>query len=122
MKFLGDMGISGSTIHWLLEQGFPARHLRNLGLQKLLDSDILRLAREENEIILTCDLDFGTLLAHSKDSLPSIILFRLENERPENINKHLAIVLNNFKIELLKGCIISVTEKKYRIRELPFNP
>lgn len=120
MKFLGDMGISQSTIQWLNTLGYPSRHLRNLGLQKLLDSDILQLARKENEIILTCDLDFGTLLAHSKDALPSTIIFRLENERPQNINKHLANIVKEHTTDLLKGCIISVSEKKYRIRDLPF--
>ncbi len=120
MKFLGDMGISQSTIRWLIKQNFEARHLRDLGLQKLPDSDILQLAKKENEIILTCDLDFGALLAYSKDTLPSVIIFRLENEKPENINKHLANLLKAHKQDLSEGCIISVSEKKYRIRALPF--
>ncbi len=120
MKFLGDMGISQSTILWLINQGFSARHLRNLGLKKLHDKDILKLAQEENEIILTCDLDFGALLAYSKDTLPSVIIFRLENEKPDNINRHLTAILQTHKSDLLAGCIISVSEKKYRIRNLPF--
>ncbi len=120
MKFLGDMGISQTTIHWLISQGFEARHLRNLGLKKLIDSDIIKLAQESLEIILTCDLDFGTLLAHSKETMPSVVIFRLENEKPENINKHLDAIIKLYKDDLSTGCIISVSEKKYRIRGLPF--
>ena len=119
MKFLGDMGIAQSTIRWLNTQGYEARHLRNLNLQKLIDPGIIKLAQESNEIILTCDLDFGTLLAHSKEIMPSVIIFRLENEKPNNINKHLNSILNLYKDDLLTGCIISVSEKKYRIRGLP---
>ena len=86
MKFLADMGISQSTVDWLKQKGFDALHVRELGMQRSSDSLILEKAKAENRIVLTCDLDFGTLLAASKENLPSVILFRLEDEAPFNVN------------------------------------
>jgi predicted nuclease of predicted toxin-antitoxin system len=36
-----------------------------------------------------CDIDFGDLMAASSGICPSVIIFRLENERPENVNRKL---------------------------------
>lgn len=59
MKFLGDMGIAQSTIHWLKHRGYDSIHLREQGLHKLPDEKIVEKARKEERIILTFDLDFA---------------------------------------------------------------
>ena len=65
------------------------------------------------------DLDFGYLLAIGKYQLPSIILFRLNNETSEVINKRLMDVIENSRNSFTKGVIVSVDELRHRIRELP---
>ena len=77
MKFLADMGISLRTINWLRELGHDVVHLRDRGLQRLPDDEILALALVEQRVILTIDLDFAQLLAVSKQALPSVILSSL---------------------------------------------
>lgn len=119
MKFLGNMGISMRTIFWLREQGHDAIHLRELGLQRLPDADILVRARQENRVILTMDLDFGQLLAVSRDTLPSVILFRLDDERSENVNARLEETIQIAAGALAEGAIASVDEESIRVRHLP---
>lgn len=119
MKFLADMGISLTTVLWLRNKGFDAIHLRELGLQRLSDSEIIMKAKSEDRIILTCDLDFGAIMSASKEPLPSIITFRLVDERPTNINKNLDIVLKDSKNALIHGAIITAEENRHRIRHLP---
>jgi len=119
MKFLADMGISQSTVNWLKDRGFDAIHLREKGLQGISDAAVIEKARKEGRIILTCDLGFGDIMAASGGICPSVIIFRLENERPENINKRLAQVLKESFDALEKGAIISVEETRHRIRLLP---
>lgn len=119
MKFLADMGISQSTVNWLKEKKFDAIHLREKGLHRISDTAIIKKARKEDRIILTCDLDFGDIIAASGGTFPSVIIFRLENERPENVNKRLTQVLEESFHALEKGAIISVEEKRHRIRLLP---
>lgn len=119
MKFLADMGISLRTVEWLRQLGYDIVHLRDRALQTLPDNEILALALTEQRIILTIDLDFAQLLAISKQSLPSVILFRLGNENYHEINKRLIEVLNNCQQALETGAIVSVNNETFRVRKLP---
>lgn len=119
MKFLADMGISMRTVAWLRQQGHDALHLREQGLQRLPDKEIIVKARQEGRVVLTMDMDFGYLLAISGDIVPSILLFRLDNESAEVVNQRLAEVLARFGGELADGAIISVSQTAIRVRRLP---
>ncbi len=85
----------------------------------MVDGDILKKALQENRVVLTNDLDFGELLAASGGNLPSVIVFRLKDMRPSNVGKHIFSIINQQSDALNQGAIISVTEKKIRIRSLP---
>ena len=119
MRFLADMGISPTTIAFLRQAGHEAAHLHEEALDRMADSDVLDKAREENRVLLTHDLDFGELVAASGAHLPSVIIFRLRNMRPENVNSHLLHVIEQHKHALETGAIISVTEGHIRVRSLP---
>lgn len=119
MKFLANMGISPLTVTFLRGRGHDALHLHEQELDRLPDPDILEKARSEDRVLLTTDLDFADLLAHSWAQLPSVILFRLRDMRPDNVNEYLARVLDRFSQELATGAVISVTERELRVRPLP---
>ncbi len=119
MRFLADMGISQNTVTFLENYGYDVVHLRDVNLQRLSDEDIVKKALVENRIILTMDLDFGYLMAISRAKLPSIILFRLENESPKNVNRRLQKVLAVSIDAIKKGAVIAVLEHTHRIRQLP---
>lgn len=113
------MGISLRTVDWLRELGHDVVHLRDRGLQKLPDDEILALALVEQRVILSIDLDFAQLLAVSKRALPSVILFRLGNENYDEINQRLIEVLNNCQQDLATGAIVSVNNETFRVKKLP---
>lgn len=119
MKFLADMGISPQTVVYVRGLGYDATHLSEEGLERLPDAAILAKARQENRIVLACDLDFADLLAASGASLPSVIIFRLRDLRPVRVNTYLDLVLAQHRTMLLRGAIISVTEAQVRVRALP---
>ncbi len=119
MKFLANMGISPETVRFLRDFGHEAVHLHEEGLDRLPDPDILLKARREGYVLLTSDLDFGELLAHSGEALPSVVIFRLSNMRPESVNRHLAEVIERFATNLERGVIASVTDRRIRVRQLP---
>jgi len=122
MKFLGDMGIARSTLTWLQARGHDAKHLRDEGLQRLPDDEIFAKAKKEKRIVLTFDLGFGDIAASAVQALPSVIIFRLQDERPTNVNRRLEEVLEEAARELEEGAIISVEETRFRIRRLPIPP
>ncbi|MDQ7066136.1 MAG: DUF5615 family PIN-like protein [candidate division KSB1 bacterium] len=119
MKFLLDVGISVKVAEFLEELGHQPIHLWNVGLETLRDADILSKARKENRVLLTHDLDFPDLVAASQAKLPSIIVFRLRDMRPEKVIAHLKGILKDYSHFLKKGAIITVTEGKLRVRTLP---
>ncbi|MBN1221491.1 MAG: DUF5615 family PIN-like protein [Anaerolineae bacterium] len=119
MKLLLDMGLAQSTAVFLRRQGHDAVHLREEGLQRLPDEEIIEKARQESRVIITHDLDFGRLIALSQSRLPSVITLRLDNMQPTFVNHYLAEVSNRFISELEAGALVSVNEQAIRVRSLP---
>ncbi len=103
MRFLADMGISRSTVLWLRSAGHEAKHLRDEGLQRLPEKDIFAKAKREKRIILTFDLDFADITAAAGTQLPSVIIFRLQDQRPDNVNRVLHQVLSEAEKQLSKA-------------------
>ena len=122
MKFLLDMGVSPRVREHLSDLGHVAVHLQEKELGKLLDSQILKKARATRSIVLPHDLDFGNLLAASGEALPSVVIFRLRNMRPDNVIDKLTHVLSECSDALEEGAVISVGDALVRIRQLPINP
>jgi predicted nuclease of predicted toxin-antitoxin system len=116
------MGISPKTVLHLRTLGHDAIHLSEENLTTLPDADILAKARQEGRILLTHDLDFAELLAVSGESLPSVVIFRLRNMRPEHVNRYLQSVIAEHDEVLVRGAVVSVTEGKLRLRPLPLGP
>jgi len=119
MRFLSDVGISRSTTQELRRCGHSVLHLREEGLQRLSDPEILDRARQEKRIVLTFDLDFGDLLAACSHELPSVIIFRLQDQTPSSVTPRLLDVIHKRKDELEAGAILVVEEGRYRLRRLP---
>ena len=123
LKFLADMGVSPRCVEWLRMQGYDAVHLFEQGLQKLSDDEVLRKAKLEGRIVLTMDLDFASLISKmSENGLVTVVIFRLSDQRPCNVQHKLGIIL-----PILENCgkegdfILSVTDDKVRARQLPIN-
>lgn len=121
MKFLADMGISPKTVAFLNDLGQEAVHLHDEGLERLPDPDILEKARHEGRVLLTHDLDFGELVAASGARLPSVIIFRLRNMHPEQVNYRLREIISQHHHPLAQGAVLSVSERQVRVRLLPIN-
>lgn len=121
MRFLADMGVANKVVEWLKEKGHDAIHLREQGLQRLPNGDIFKKAILEKWVVLTFDLDFGEIIALSKNKTTSAIIFRLRNTRAIHVIERLDRVLQDSSDAIEKGSIISVEEDRYRIRYLPIN-
>ena len=122
MKFLGDVGVSTSTLRALRDAGYDAVHLREQNLHRLPDNVILKKALEEGRIVITFDLDFGDLLATGGGRLPSVIIFRLHNQTPSNVTRRLFDLLSVETQRLESGALFIVEDARYRMRPLPIIP
>lgn len=119
MKFLADAGISPKTVGFLKNAGHDALHVREMGLERASDSEIVQRARQDGRVILTFDLDFGEILALGVADSPSVIIFRLSDETGESVNRRLGAVLSERSQDLERGVLILVEDRRYRMRRLP---
>ena len=121
MKFLVDNALSPLVADKLRQLGHDAIHVREREMQGSSDEDIFRFAANENRIIISADTDFGTLLAATQATIPSVILFRRPSQRRPDYQ--VALLVNNLPaLEVLEqGCIVVFDESRLRIRMLPIN-
>jgi len=61
MRFLADAGLSPKTVEFLKHLGHEATHVRELGLERARDSELVERARVDGSVIVTFDLDFGDI-------------------------------------------------------------
>jgi predicted nuclease of predicted toxin-antitoxin system len=77
-------------------------------------------AREQNCVVMTCDLDFGAILAATRAQLPSVVQIRADDVRPNAIAVALLRALDQFEAELGSGALLTVEPERSRVRLLPF--
>jgi predicted nuclease of predicted toxin-antitoxin system len=119
IRFLADMGVSWRVVEWLRSQGYDAKHLREEGLGRLVDSDIFAKALLEHRVVLTFDLDFGEIAAFSKGQIVSVIVFRLRNTRTSYVMERLSSILKDTAGALREGAVVAVEDSRHRVRRLP---
>lgn len=119
MKFLVDMPLSPKTADYLKSLGYDAVHLFSIGKERATDAEIIQLAKEQERIIISTDLDFSAILAHSKSVIPGVIIFRIEYATVEKINSYLRDLLGTVSANQLENSIVSVDDVRARIRKLP---
>lgn len=119
MKFLLNMNIPRSLGIKLMQNGHEYRHVGDIGMFQSDDINIVQFAKENEEIIITHDLDYGNILAFSGDSSPSVIIFRLRNSHPNNLFSRMINEWNEMESHLLKGVIIIIEDSTLCIRDLP---
>jgi predicted nuclease of predicted toxin-antitoxin system len=119
MRFLADAGLSPATVDFLIRLGHEAVHVRTLGMQRAPDVNIVERARGDSSVVLTFDLDFGDILALGVLDKPSVIIFRLADERPASVNQRLETILEDRAADLKSGALILVEDTRYRVRKLP---
>ena len=117
MRFLVDMPLSPQLAVWLREHGHDADHASSVGLHNAKDHRIIEIAREQNRIIITADLDYPQLLAISRAKDPGLILFRGGNYNDQEMLQLLKRVLDSYPEEKLKHTVTVVD--KVRIRRCP---
>lgn len=116
---MADMGVSYQVVDHLRMPGHDTVHLRDIGMQRLPDRDIFRLASDERRTILTFDLDFAEIAASAGAQWPSVVLFRLTDTRVVRLVARSDNVLAIAMAALEARAIVVIDDSRIRIRELP---
>lgn len=70
-------------------------------------------------MLLTCDLDFGAILAASGSTISSVVQIRSRDVLPEAIGQVVVSVLQGFEAELVIGALVAADVERSRVRMLP---
>jgi predicted nuclease of predicted toxin-antitoxin system len=93
VKFLIDMNLSPRWVAVFGEAGIEAAHWSNVGAADASDSEILGSTSANDYVVLTHDLDFGTILAITQSKKPSVVQIRAGNVSPDSIARQVIVAV-----------------------------
>ena len=113
------MNISPMIAELITKRGIKADHWYNIGAPDATDTEIIKYAIENGYVILTCDLDFSTILSVSHGKKPSVIQLRMQVFNIERTANLILSTVTQNKDALMSGAILSINVKNARVRLLP---
>jgi predicted nuclease of predicted toxin-antitoxin system len=120
MKLLIDINLSPDWIDTFEQHGWRTAHWSKVGDIRATDKTIMEWARQNDYVVFTHDLDFGTLLAITHAKGPSVIQIRTQDIMPQRSGTRLVQILRKYEPELKKGSLITIDEMRDRVKILPF--
>lgn len=99
--------------------GHDAIHAVDLGLARSSDSELLAVARREERVVITADLDYPRLIALQQADRPGVILFRGGSYSDREMLALLDRVLARAPTLDLEHSIVVVDRTRIRRRALP---
>ena len=121
MKALLDMPVSSLLLDVLHAYGHEGVHAHQIGQDRATDRELLEIARREDRVVITADLDFPRLLALSSAGGPGLILFRGGNYSDAEMCDLLERVLKEVPPEVLESSVCVVDRRRIRVTQLPLN-
>ena len=118
MRLLIDMNLSPRLATHLSNHGHDATHWLEVGQPDAADNQILQWAGEQHRVIVTGDLDFGTMLIARNLDRPSIIQLRTEVTLAEKIGDLVATAIAQTETFLDDGAIVTIESTRVRVRRL----
>lgn len=118
-RVLLDQGLPRSAARILVQHGWDAQHVGEIGMSQAEDIAILDLARHQNRVVITLDADFHALLAVSGQAHPSVIRIRQEGLKGESIAALVETIFASAGSQLDSGALVTVANGNLRIKLLP---
>ncbi len=119
LAILLDMNLSPEWASTLTAAGLTAVHWSDIGDLRATDAEIMAWAIAHQHVVMTHDLDFGTLLALTHATGPSVIQVRTRETLPQQLGPMVLSLLAKYEQNLIDGALIVVDEYRSRVRILP---
>ncbi len=119
VKILIDMNLSPDWVPVLKRHGWSAIHWSTIGDPRDSDRTIMDWALRHDYIVFTHDLDFGSMLALSHATGPSVLQVRVQDILPDHLENIVIAALRQHDDDLASGSLVVVDESRTRVRILP---
>lgn len=116
MKIVADEDVESIIVHWLREQQHDVVWMAECAPASS-DHQVLRLAQDQQRIVITADLDFGDMVVRKRLAASGVILLRYRVQQPQQR-------MNLFRTQWLAiapravGNFIVVTDGRMRVRRI----
>lgn len=121
MKILIDMNLYPAWVQEFNNHQIQSVHWSAIGKHNAPDADLIKWAKDNDYVIFTHDLDFGTALALSRSGKPSVIQVRTQNVTIAYLSAMVIRTLVTYSDLLNNGALLILEEQKERIRILPLS-
>jgi len=121
MRLLVDEALQDAVADRLATAGHDTTHVRTLGRAGHTDDEVMALAIADERILVTTDTDFGTILALTGATEPSVVLLRGIGDTIDERVDALLAVLPRVERVLSEGAVVVIEPDRYRIRYLPID-
>ncbi len=119
MKILLDENLSLSLVIELTKLGHKVEHVCDVGLRGTSDVVIAKYAKKQKFILVTKDIEFGSLLLYPEGSHYAVVIVRLPPFYNKNqLTKAITIFFKTIKEKEIVNAITILQVGRYRIRKL----
>ena len=119
IKLVVDVSLPPAWVDVFAKHGWPAVHWSTVGDPRAKDREVMAWAREHQHVVFTHDLDFGTLLALTRASGPSVVQVRAQDVLPDHLEAVVVSAIRRYEAQLQKGALVTVDEARGKVRMLP---
>lgn len=119
IRIVVDVNLSPSWLPVFEKHDIPALHWSSVGDIRASDDAVLTWARENGYVVFTHDLDYGAILAWTREAGPSVIQVRTHDVLPDALERVLITAIREYEEQLGMGAIVTVDEVRGRVRLLP---
>jgi predicted nuclease of predicted toxin-antitoxin system len=117
MKFLLDQDVYAATARFLTSLGHDVVPVAKIGLSRASDSDLLKIAHEQNRLFVTRDRDFGGLV-FVQNLGSGVIYLGIMPSMLDAVHQELTRVLNEHSETELTHAFVVVEPGRHRFRRL----
>lgn len=121
MRFLVDENLPARFADLLRDAGHEVAHVVDRDLGGHPDADVMTEARREGSVVVTYDADFAAMAVLGGGALPSIVLFRDQRRRPDELAQLLLDNLPAIEQPLTEGAVVVFDPARVRVRNLPLD-
>ncbi|HWM93022.1 MAG TPA: DUF5615 family PIN-like protein [Thermoanaerobaculia bacterium] len=119
VPLLADLNVSPLTVEALQREGWDIVRISQRMPARTPDREILELARNEGQAIVSQDLDFSALLALGGFDRPSLVTLRLSDSAPATVTRRLLETAPLLEQVLPEGVAVTIEDETVRVRKLP---
>jgi predicted nuclease of predicted toxin-antitoxin system len=116
MKIKVDENMPQQVVPLLAAHGHDVATVADEGLAGTDDAILARAAIQDGRMLLTLDRGFGDIRRFPPGQHPGILVVRLKDQRPAQVEATLRALLSAHNLDDLAGCTVIVHHRLVRIR------